>query len=155
MPSFTVTRAHLKSACDEQNWDLLDLLLELDPTHLNDRSLFTDTWGVWWGLLFETVRNRSADGVTVLLKHGAQRDVTTWGDDIEHSALEIARDAPAILALLQAAEPPAYIRKTAHPLPPRDAPDASAINRQGEIRDQAGLVFQPASLKPEKAQRTD
>lgn len=155
MTSFTVTRAHLKNACDEQNWDLLDLLLELDPTHLNDHSLFTDTWGVWWGLLFEAVRNRSVDGITVLLKHGAQRDVTTWGDGIAHSALEIARDTPAILALLQASEPPAYIRKTDPQLPPRDTPEASAINRQGTLRDETGLVFQPASLKPAKAPSTD
>lgn len=39
-----VSRSQLKAACEQENWDLLDLLLETDPTHLDDKALFTDTW---------------------------------------------------------------------------------------------------------------
>src|SRR5689334_6347821 len=117
MPAFKVTRAHLKTACDAQNWDLLDKLLELDSSHVNDNALYTDTWGLWWGMLLETVQNGSVDGVRVLLKHGAQPDLACWGDGIEQTPLELAQDKPEMLALLCAAEPPSYIRKTDPPLP--------------------------------------
>lgn len=45
MTEFEVTRAHLKGAFDQENWDLLDKLLEIDSTRINDNDLFTDTWG--------------------------------------------------------------------------------------------------------------
>jgi hypothetical protein len=72
MAEFEVTRAHLKSAFDQENWDLLDKLLEIDCSRINDNTLFTDTWGDWWGMLVEAVYRRSTDAVSVLLKHGAK-----------------------------------------------------------------------------------
>ncbi|MBX7220065.1 MAG: hypothetical protein K1Y36_08970 [Blastocatellia bacterium] len=142
MQPFTVTRAHLKTALDEQNWDLLDKLLEIDKTHLNDNALYTDTWGEWWGLLVEAVRTDSVTGVTILLHHGAERDVGTWGDCIPQTPLELAQDKPAIESLLRSAAKPDYLRRTDPPLPTGCTPQEQAINRQGEIRDQTGLVFQ-------------
>ncbi len=148
MTAFKITRAHLKTACDEQNWDLLDTLLEQDSSQVDDNALYTDTWGLWWGMLLETVINGSVDGVRVLLKHGAQRDLASWGDGMEQTPLDMAQDKPEILALLQAAEPPGYIRTTDPPLPPGESPEEQAVNRQGAIRDKTGLVFQTPILKP-------
>ncbi len=139
---FTVTRAHLKTAFDQQNWDLLDKLLEIDNSRINDNSLYTDTWGDWWGMLAEAARNRSVDGVSVLLKNGAQRDLASWGDGVPFTALDAAEDKPEIMALLQTLEPPTYVRKTDPPLPSGESPEEQAVNQQGEIRDSAGLVFQ-------------
>ena len=147
MPSLTVTRAQLKAACDAQNWDLLDVLLAHDSSHIDDPALYTDSWGVWWGMLMETVRNDAIDGVKVLLKHGAQRDLASWGDGMAHTPADVAQDKPAILALLQAAERPTYIRTTDPPLPQGESPEAGAIDRQGQIRDQTGLVFQTTHLR--------
>ncbi len=45
MTEFQVTRAHLKNALDQGNWDLLDKLLEIDNTPINDNDLFTDNVG--------------------------------------------------------------------------------------------------------------
>ncbi len=146
MPAVPVTRAQLKAACDAHHWDLLDLLLEADSAQIDDPALYTDSWGLWWGLLMETVRNDAIDGVTVLLKHGAQRDLASWGDGMAHTPVDIAQDKPAILALLQAAERPTYIRATDPPLPDSESPDAGAIDRQGAIRDQTGLVFPTTRL---------
>ena len=67
MSTFSVTRAQLKTACDENNWDLLDTVLELDASQINDRSMYTDSWGAWWGLLLEVVRHGWVDGLRVLL----------------------------------------------------------------------------------------
>jgi hypothetical protein len=44
----SISRSQLKAACEQENWNLLDLLLETDATHLDDNALFTDTWGDWW-----------------------------------------------------------------------------------------------------------
>lgn len=142
MTDFKVTRAHLKSAFDQENWDLLDKLLETDSSGINDNSLFTDTWGDWWGMLLEAVYRRSAHAVSVLLKHGAQRDLARWGDGIPITALEAAEDKPEILALLQNPEAPVYVRKTDPDLPSVESSKENAINRQGEICDATGLVFQ-------------
>jgi hypothetical protein len=142
MTNFVVTRAHLKSAFDQENWDLLDKLLEIDSSKINDNDLFTDTWGDWWGMLLEAVYNRSVDAVSVLLKHGAQRDVARWGDGIPITALEAAEDKPEILALLRNPEAPVYVRKTDPDLPATESSKETAINRQSEIRDATGLVFQ-------------
>lgn len=147
MSAFQVTRAHLKTACDQQNWDLLDKLLGIDASQINDNSLYTDTWGIWWGLLLETVRLGSVEGVRVLLKHGAQRNLACWGDGPEVTPLEMAEGKSEIIALLQAAGLPDYTRQTDPPLPPAASPEEQAINRQGEIRDRTGLVFQTAVLK--------
>lgn len=147
MTAFNVTRAQLKAACEGRNWDLLDKLLELDPSGINDNALYTDTWGEWWGLLLEAVRIDSADGVRVLLKHGAARDASTWGDCAPCGALEAAKDKPEILALLQSHERPAYVRKTDPPLPADASPEEQTVNRQGEIRDEAGLVFPTQAIQ--------
>jgi hypothetical protein len=40
-----IYRSQLKTACEQENWDLLDLLLETEATHLNNKALFTETWG--------------------------------------------------------------------------------------------------------------
>lgn len=96
-----VSRADLKSACEAENWDLLDKLLELDRALIDDNSLFTDTWGEWWGLLMEVIRRNSEDGLKVLLKHGANRELATWGDGIPHTPAEAAEGKENLLALLQ------------------------------------------------------
>lgn len=142
MAEFEVTRAHLKSAFDQENWDLLDKLLEIDCSRINDNSLFTDTWGDWWGMLVEAVYRRSVGAVSVLLKHGAQRDIARWGDGISITAQEAAADKPEILALLRNPKPPDYVRRTDPDLTPTEFSKGKSINRQGEIRDASGLVFQ-------------
>ena len=142
MTEFQVTRAHLKNALDQGNWDLLDKLLEIDNTRINDNDLFTDTWGNWWGMLLEAVYKRSVDGVRVLLKHGAQRDIARWGDGIPITALEAAEDKPEILALLLNPDLPVYVRKKDPDLSAMESSKGVAINLQGEIRDAKGLVFQ-------------
>jgi hypothetical protein len=146
LQKFAVTRAHLKTAFDQQHWDLLDKLLEIDNSRINDNRLYTDTWGDWWGMLIEAARNRSVDGVSVLLKHGAQRDLGSWGDGVSFTALEAAEDKPEILALLQSLEPATYVRKTDPALPSAESPEERAVNQQGEIGNKAGLVFQTDGL---------
>lgn len=147
MTEFKVTRAHLHRAFVAQNWDLLDKLLEMDSSKINDNALFTDTWGEWWGFLLEAVYNDAVDGVRVLLKHGADRTVGNWGDCIPITPLEAAHDNPVILALLQNERPPEYTRQTDPPLPTSETAEDAKINRQGEIRDQAGLVFPTDGLE--------
>lgn len=141
MNDFKVTRAHLKIACEQQDWDLLDKLLEIDNSSINDTSLYTDTWGEWWGLLFQAILSDSVDGVKVLLKHGAKRHVGNWGDCIPISPKELARDKPEILALLKNRKRPDYQRKTEPPLPKGESAEEQTINRHGKIRDETGLVF--------------
>ncbi|MEM8857583.1 MAG: hypothetical protein AAGD96_04640 [Chloroflexota bacterium] len=141
METVHVTRAHLKKACDKKEWDLLNRLLDLDSTHLNDKSLYTDTWGDWWGLLLECVYNNQVDGVRVLLSHGADLDIGRWGDGIPMTPIEAAAEKPAILALLTSEEPIEYQRKSDPPLPQSLTSTDEKINRQGNIRDQTGLVF--------------
>ncbi len=148
MPDFKVSRAHLKTACDQKNWDLLDKLLEIDASQINDNALYTDTWGLWWGLLHETVMNNAIDGVRVLLKHGAERSICSCGDGYLATAFEIAEDKPEITALLLDSRTPDYVRKTEPDLPASESPDEQAINRQGEIREHSGLLFQIAVDNP-------
>ena len=142
MTDFKVTRGHLKSAVDQENWDLLDKLLEIDNSLINDDSLFTDTWGDWWGMLLEAVYKQSVDGVRVLLKHGAQRNLPRWGDGMSMTPIEAAEDKPEILALLQNPEPPIYVRTTEPEVPSAELSKETSVNRQGDIRDATGLVFQ-------------
>lgn len=134
----SISRSQLKAACEQDNWDLLDLLLETDASHLNDKALFTDTWGDWWGLLMEVIYRKSPDGLRVLLKHGANRDTGRWGDSMPQSPLEAAAGEPDILALLQDPARPIYTRQTDPPLPAVDP----AFDELGRIRDDTGLVFQ-------------
>ncbi len=150
MTQFQVTRAHLKNARDAKNWDLLDKLLEIDSTHINDASFYTDSWGEWWGLLLDCVYDSHEDGVRVLLKHGADKTVGNWGDCIPVTPKEAAAEKPVILALLTAITPPSYTRKSDPPLPKVTSSDDDAVNKQGSIRDQTGLVFQTDALKKKK-----
>ena len=138
--SSPITRAHLKQACDEKHWDLLDKLLEIDSSQINDNALYTDTWGEWWGMLMECIFRNQVDGVRVLLARGASRDVGTWGDGIPMTARDAAADLPEILVLLDAADV-SYTRATQPEIPAADSPEDDRINRQGEIRDQTGMVF--------------
>ena len=140
MTEFSVTRAHLKNACAQRQWDLLDRLLEIDASGIDDKSLFTDTWGSWWGMLLECVMQKQIKGVQVLLARGANRGVAMWGDGFMTTPREAAEEQPEILALLDA-ETVTYERKTDPELPVGETEKDRAINRQGEIRDGTGLVF--------------
>ena len=143
MTKKTVSRALLKKAIDHKNWDLLDKLLEIDPTHINDTSYYTDTWGEWWGLLYECVRKGQVNGVKILLKHGGNKEIGNWGDCIPMTPLEYAKEKKLseIIALLSTDNSPEYIRKSEPELPELNDYDQK-VNRQGEIRDETGLVFQ-------------
>ena len=147
MTDFQVTRAHLKNACDSQNWDLLDKLLEISTKHIDDKAYYTDSWGEWWGLLLECVYRDDEEGVRVLLKHGADRDIGSWGDCIPRSPKEAAADKPVILSLLNANDRPEYSRKTDPPLPESESEEDRATNLQGEIHQQTGMVFQTDAFK--------
>lgn len=141
-----MTRAQLKNACDQQNWDLLDHLLEIDNSLINDNALYTDDWGEWWGMLLECIYRNQPDGVRVLLKHGADKNLESWGDCAPTSPLTAAQDNPAILKLLQAQTLPDYTRQTEPPLPIQETAADRAINQQGQVRDQTGLVFSPKAF---------
>lgn len=141
MDKYIVTRASLKNAVDNENWDLLDKLLETDNSKINDKALYTDDWGEWWGLLMECVFKNRITGVIILLKHGAKKNVKTWGDCLPVSAVEAAsKDSPEILKLLLDTAKPEYTRKTNPELPELSENDLKII-RQGEIMDKTGLVF--------------
>jgi len=147
-PAYEVTRAHLKSALDARNWDLLDRLLEIDRSRIDDPALYTDTWGAWWGLLFEAVARRQVVGVRILLKHGARREVGVSGDCDSVSPETLAQEMPEILALLRASHPPQYRRQSEPVLPGELTPAEREINRVGEIRDATGQTFQPQPPRP-------
>jgi len=142
MQNLKVTRAHLKSAVDNQQWDLLDKLLEIDTSQINDNSLYTDTWGEWWGLLVECIRSEYIEGVKIVLKYKIKKKRGNWGDCIVYTPLEEAKmkKNQEIINLLKSKEKPTYIRKTDPKLPPLIKKD-TIINQQGEIRDTTGLIF--------------
>ncbi len=140
MADFTVTRAHLKNACEKRDWDLLDKLLEIDSSQINDKSLFTDTWGSWWGMLLECVMQKQVKGVQVLLAHGADRELAMWGDGLMTTPREAAEDQPRILELLDSQEV-MFERGSDPELPVEETDRDRAINRQGDVRDGTGLVF--------------
>ncbi|OJJ16015.1 hypothetical protein BKI52_35170 [marine bacterium AO1-C] len=142
-PTKAVSRALLKKAVDHKSWDLLDKLLEIDATHINDNSYYTDTWGEWWGLLLECVRHNHVNGVKVLLKHGANKKVGNWGDCLPYTPLEYAQEhkLTEIIQLLSSHQSPTYTRQTEPELPELNDYDKK-VNRQGEIRDDTGMVFQ-------------
>lgn len=139
----SVSRALLKKAVDNKNWDLLDKLLETDSTNINDTSMYTDTWGEWWGLLYHCVIKHQVTGIKILLKHGADKTIGNWGDCIVETPLEYAKERQMheIVALLSSKETPTYTRQTKPKLPKLPAYDEK-VNRQGQIRDSTGLVFQ-------------
>lgn len=147
---FTVTRAGLKACCEQGRWDQLDQMLARDATLIDDDALFTDGWGLWWGMLFEAAAQGAVDGVRVLLRHGAQRDRGCWGDGEAMSPAQAAQDHPAVLALLQAppaVEPP----RAADPAwPPGEPAQAQALQRQAELRQRTGLVFDAGALQPDR-----
>lgn len=136
----------MKLAVENEQWDLLDRLLEVDRTHMNDPSYFTDTWGEWWGLLMECIRRDREDGVRILLKHGADRNMGNLGDCIPESPLEAAAEKKEILALLKNEKASEYRRKTDPPLPEPNAGD-QRVNGQGQIAEETGLLFQMEGLE--------
>lgn len=141
MPAFRVTRAHLRNAIVAKDADLLDKLLELDATEINDNRLFTDTWGSWWGMLVEAINGNWVDGVKVLLTHKADRNSGIWGDGQTFTPLECAEGREEILALLVNPEPPVYQRHTDPALPESLSAADEKVNRQGETAERTGLVF--------------
>ncbi len=148
MENLQVSRAHLKNAVDACNWDLLDKLLEIDASQINDASLYTDTWGEWWGLLVECIRAELAEGVKILLKHGVDKKKGNWGDCIPYKPIEEAEMTKnqQIIDLLKSKERPIYERKTSPELPLLTSKDA-LTNKQGSIRDETGLSFPFEGLK--------
>lgn len=149
MEKHKVSRGQLKHALDQANWDLFDKLLEVDSSSIDDNSMYTDDWGSWWGFLLHCIFADQVDGVRILLKHGADQSLASWGDGIPTTPLEAAADKAAILALLTAAEPPTYIRKTEPELPQLESPEDPAVNRQGVVRDQTGMVFPAENFEDE------
>ena len=87
-----MSRALIKQAIEERDWDLLDKLLDNDNSHVNDAKLFTDDWGEWWAPLYECCLGDQVEGVRVLLKHGAKRKQRAWGDGMCSSPLELAEE---------------------------------------------------------------
>ena len=143
----SITRAHLKKALDSRDWDLFDQLLVIDSSYINDPQVYTDTWGAWWGFLMECIREKSSTGVTILLKHGADRNVGLSGDCESMSPFEAASmfKTDEILTILRSNSTPVYKRTKDSPVPSLNADDV-AINKQGEIRDRAGILFQKEIL---------
>ena len=141
MSEYQVTRAHLKSAYQLAKWDLLDKLLSIDNSHINDASYFTDTWGEWWGLLLDAVIENRETAVHILLAHGADPAIGNWGDCIPTSPKEAAAEKPKILAILNDPGQANYVRRTDPPLPATLTDKEQRINRQGQIRDETGLIF--------------
>jgi hypothetical protein len=113
---------------------------------IDDNALYTDDWGEWWGMLLECVYRGQPDGIRVLLKHGADKELASWGDCIPISPFEAAQDKPVILKLLQAETPHDYTRKTDPPLPTKETAADRALNQQGKIRNKTGLVFSPKAF---------
>jgi len=135
-----VTRAHLKNAVDNKDWDLLDLLLETDNSRIDDNSLFTDDWGDWWGMLMQCIFTNKITGVHILLKHGVNTSKGSWGDGIAMSPLEAAEKYPKILALLKGDIPAEYNRSKDVKLPELTEADLELI-KQGENKDKNGFFF--------------
>jgi hypothetical protein len=136
--SFTVLRSHLKAACDNRDWDLLDKLLEMDRSAIDDNSMYTDTWGEWWGMLSECVRKKQKQGVHVLLSRGANPDLESWGDCIPTSPKAMAMNDPNLAPLFSEGIE-CYKRETEPELPKTALTE---FDRQGELRDKHGFFFQ-------------
>ena len=141
MNQYEVTRAHLKKAYELAQWDLLDKLLSLDNSHINDASYFTDTWGEWWGLLLDAVYTDRLTAVQILISHGADTSLGNWGDCLPTTPKEAAVNKPAIMALLKNPDQASYQRISDPELPTDLTERQKRINQQGKIRDETGLIF--------------
>ena len=135
-------------AIGERNWDLLDKLLEIDNSHVNDAKLFTDDWGEWWAPLYECCLSNQVDGVRVLLKHGAKRKQRAWGDGMCSSPLEVAEEKGyhEIVKLLKSNSRPSYERISDPPIPPPTEDDL-ALQRQSDVAERTGLAFPLENFK--------
>lgn len=93
----------LKDAVARQDAETLAALLAQSSKNINAERVFEDTWGEWWGLLYEAVCNRWAEGVQILLRHGADPALEAVGDGMNYSPLEVAREKgyDDIVALLE------------------------------------------------------
>ena len=111
MKTIQVTRELLRKACKTENWNFLDKLLETDNSMIDDEFMFSDIYGDYWGLLMECIYRNSSEGVTILLKHGANREIGRWGDNSPQSPHEAAAENLLIIQLLETAEPPKYHRE--------------------------------------------
>jgi exopolysaccharide biosynthesis protein len=138
----TITRGHLKKAVDTKHWDLLDKMLEIDKTFINDRKYYTDGWGAWYGLLIECIHKESLDGVKVLIKHGVDKTLGVWGDCEEVDPIQFAKERKQgeILVILESDASVSYERKTNPAIPDLDDKE-NIVNRRGDIADSTGLVF--------------
>jgi hypothetical protein len=137
-----ITRGHLKKAVDEKNWDLLDKILSIDKSFLDDRRYYTDGWGTWYGLLIECIRQSSLEGVKILIKHGVDKTLGVWGDCNEMDPIQFAREQNEvdILNLLTSDSIPVYIRTT-DPIIPDLTEKESIVDKRIDIADSTGLVF--------------
>jgi hypothetical protein len=143
-----MSRGLLKQAVLEKNWDLLDKLLEEDNSLVNDNSMFTDDWGEWWSMLYHCCLHNQQTGVKILLKHGAKRKLRAWGDGMCRSPKEVAEEKghSEILQLLRSKARPEYERKT-EPDIPEETQRERAVNRQREVAQQTGLIFNPEAFE--------
>jgi hypothetical protein len=146
-----ITVGHLKEACSAANWDLLDYLLELDNAQVNYNSMYTDTWGEWWAMLLDVVYRGEVDGVRILLKHGADPALESWGDCLPRSAREVvterkmsAPDNPSwkrMDDLFSGREKAAWSRSCDPKIPPLGEAGRHSNDRQN-LADDTGLQFQ-------------
>ncbi len=145
-----VPRGWLKRAVEQKNWALLDKLLEQDNSQVNDNRMFTDTWGEWWSMLFECVRLKQLTGIKILLKHGADPNLQSWGDCLPKSPLELAQETShqAMLEFLTGKTQATYERDHDPELPELTERD-HAIEAQARIAAESGLVFQVDYLDKE------
>lgn len=126
-----------------RDWDLLDKLLEEDNRLVNHNSMFTDPWGEWWSMLLHCVLRDEAVGARVLLKHGADPDLASWGDGIPVSPREMASEKPWLTVLLAENNGrPDYQREKEPVWPPPSTNAVQEANRLEEIARRTGLVFQ-------------
>ena len=151
----SVSRALIKQAIEERDWDLLDKLLDNDNSHVNDAKLFTDDWGEWWAPLYECCLGDQVEGVRVLLMHGAKRKQRAWGDGMCSSPLELAEEKGyhEIVELLRSKSRPTYVRTSDPPIPPLTNDD-SALHGQSEITEKTGLVFPLENFKKDECPGT-
>ena len=140
---FTVERHHLKNACQNSQWDLLDKLLELDNSLVNDNSMFSDSWGQYWGMLYELILRNEVEGIQVLLKHDANPREKSWGDGMNLSCLELAEGKVDILRILKSKgnRSALYTRTSEPEWPMLKSKSDEEFNRKGRLKDKYGLVF--------------
>jgi hypothetical protein len=137
-----INRIHLKKALDEKNWDLLDLLLEIDNSNINDPSYYSDTWGSYWGLLVECIFHREFQGILILLNHGIDKEIGVWGDGPRVSALEIAKEKKMfdVIDLLNSTNIPKFLRASNPPIPDLNVRE-KIIDDKFKTNIKNGVVF--------------